>query len=218
RFQARLDERVFSAALRGQGMRDTARVAQSGLRDLEAVQRLIASPSLMALFDLPFAPVFFAGIFLFHPWMGYLSLFAAGVLIILALANQLLARKPLETANAAVVQADLMGGQIRQEAETVQTLGMRGALFRRWQVARDRALGASIKATDITGGYSAGIRAFRLFVQSAMLGLGALLVLDNVMTPGAMIAGSILLGRALAPFETLVTQWAQFQRAREGWK
>lgn len=218
RFQARLDERVFAAALRAQGHREVAREAQSGMRDLESVQRLIASPALMSLYDLPFAPLFFAGIFVFHPWMGYLSLGAAVILIILALANQAMSKRPLETANAAVVQAEVMGSQIRSDAETVQSLGMRDAVFRRWKVARDRSLGASVGASDVTGSYSALIRAFRLFVQSAMLGLGAYLVLEHMMTSGAMIAGSILLGRALAPFETIVGQWAQFQRAREGWR
>ncbi|MCC7319910.1 MAG: type I secretion system permease/ATPase [Rubellimicrobium sp.] len=218
RFQAGLDERVFTAALRGNLTRDTARVAATGLRDLESIQRLIISPAFMALYDLPFAPLFFAGIFLFHPVMGYLALGSAVILILLALGNQAMSRRPLETANTAVFQAESIGSQIRGEAETVQTLGMRGAAFGRWQQSRGRALGATIGASDVTGRFGAWIKAFRLFVQSAMLGLGALYVLEGVMTAGAMIAGSILLGRALAPFEQIVTQWAMFERAREAWR
>lgn len=217
RFQARLDERVFSAMLRGSGHAATAREAASGLRDLESIQRLITSPGLMAVYDLPFAPLFFAGIFVFHPWMGYLGLFAAGVLILLALANQAMSKASLQTANAATFQSELSGNQIRQEAETVQTLGMRRSVFGRWQQARGKSLDATIGATDVTGGFGAITKSFRLFIQSAMLGLGAYLVLQNEMTPGAMIAGSILLGRALAPFEQIVGQWAIFQRAREAW-
>jgi ATP-binding cassette subfamily C protein len=95
---------------------------------------------------------------------------------------------------------------------------MRDAAFSRWQEARARALHASVGSADTGGGWSAAIRTFRLFLQSAMLGVGAYLVLQGDMTAGAMIAGSILLGRALSPIETIVTQWALFQRAREGWE
>ncbi|MGZ9809565.1 type I secretion system permease/ATPase [Pseudoroseicyclus sp. H15] len=218
RFQARLDRRVFAAALRGttQGRSDV--VAGNALRDLESIQRLLGSPALAALFDLPFAPLFFFGIFLFHPWLGFLALAGAAVLVALAIANQLYARQPLSSANSATLKAEAEGAQIRQEAELVQALGMRSAAFDRWKVARDGALVATIGATDRTGGFTATTRAFRLFIQSAMLGLGAYLVLQQAVTPGAMIASSILMGRALAPVEMLVGQAASFQRAREGWR
>ena len=217
RFQARLDERVFSASIRGASLGKAMRETQTGLRDLESVQRLITSPALMAAFDLPFSPIFFAGIFVFHAWMGYMSLASAVVLIILAVANQMLSKRPLENANAATMQSEMTGNQIRQEAELVQALGMRGAAFTRWQFARTRSLDATIGAADVGGSFNAIIKGFRLFVQSAMLGLGAYLVLQNEMSSGAMIAGSILLGRALSPIESIVGQWAMFQRAREGW-
>ena len=217
RFQARLDERVFSATIRGSSLGKAMRESSTGLRDLESIQRLISSPALMAAFDLPFAPIFFAGIFVFHPLMGYMGLASAGVLILLAIANQLMTKRPLERANAATMQSEMTGNQIRQEAELVQALGMRGAAFSRWQVARTRSLDATIGAADTGGSFNAMIKAFRLFVQSAMLGLGAYLVLQNQMSAGAMIAGSILLGRALSPIESIVGQWALFQRAREGW-
>ena len=217
RFQARLDERVFSASIRGASLGKAMRESQTGLRDLESVQRLITSPALMAAFDLPFSPIFFAGIFVFHAWLGYTALASAGVLVILALANQMMSRRPLENANAATMQSEMTGNQIRQEAELVQALGMRGAAFTRWQFARTRSLDATIGAADVGGSFNAIIKGFRLFVQSAMLGLGAYLVLENQMSSGAMIAGSILLGRALSPIESIVGQWALFQRAREGW-
>lgn len=217
RFQARLDRRVFAAAMRGTSTGRAPRQAATAMRDLESIQRLLTSPALMSVFDLPFAPIFFFGIFVFHPWMGWLGLGGAAVLVALALLNQLATRRPLESANAATVQADMLGGQIRGESDLVQALGMREAAFTRWNEARARSLEAGIAAADAGGTYSALIRTIRLFLQSAMLGLGALLVLRGELTAGAMIAGSILLGRALAPIEGLVTQWAVFQRAREGW-
>ncbi|MCZ4261493.1 type I secretion system permease/ATPase [Limimaricola sp. G21655-S1] len=217
RFQARLDQRVFSAALRASSGQKARAEAATAQRDLESIQRLIASPALMASFDLPFAPLFFLGIFIFHPILGFLGLAGAAVLIVMALANQLMTRKQLEEANATSFRSEQLGTQIRQDSDMVQALGMRGAAFGRWNEARSRSLTASIDATDTGGGFSAVIKAFRLLLQSAMLGLGAYLVLQGEMTPGAMIAGSILLGRALAPIEMIVNQWPSFQRAREGW-
>ena len=87
----------------------------------------------------------------------------------------------------------------------------------RWQIARGASLDATIAATDASGTFTSMTKAFRLFLQSAMLGLGAYLVLQGELTPGAMIAGSILLGRGLAPIEMIVNQWAVYQKGREGW-
>ena len=218
RLQARLDRRVFSASLRAGAAGRAPREAQTGLRDLEAAQRALTSPALMAVFDIPFAPLFFAGIFVFHPWLGIMGLAGAGILVILALANQAATRRPLEAAAASAFQAETASAQIRQESEIVHALGMREAAFRRWQTARTRSLETSIAAQDLGGTYSTIIRAFRMFLQSAMLGLGAYLVLQGQMSGGAMIASSILLGRALAPVETIVGQWAVLARGREGWR
>lgn len=218
RFQADLDERVFAASIRGATMPDVHKEAATGLKDLESIQRLIVSPALMALFDLPFAPLFFLGIFIFHPLMGYLALVGAAILLTLAILNQVVSRAPLSKASATAHVAEQMGGQIRQEAELVLALGMRGAAFSRWQNARGDSLTAAIGATDHTGTFSSIIKAVRLLMQSAMLGLGAYLVLQNEISAGAMIAGSILLGRALAPIEMIVGQASVFQRAREAWK
>ncbi len=217
RFQATMDRRVFGAALQATTLNRAPAEAKTGLRDLEAVQRLITSPALMALFDLPWAPLFFLGIFIFHPLMGILALAGAVVLIIVAVANQLATRKPLQEANAANFASESLGAQIRSESEMVHSLGMREAAFDRWQIARSASLDATITATDGAGTFTAMTKSFRLFLQSAMLGLGAYLVLQGELTPGAMIAGSILLGRGLAPIEMLVNQWAVYQKGREGW-
>ncbi len=218
RFQALMDRRVFAAVLKAMTLNRAQKEAQTGLRDLESIQRLITSPALMALFDVPFAPLFFLGIFIFHPLMGILALVGATILIIVAIINQFTTRKPLEKANAATFQSEQMGSQIRAESEMVQALGMRDAAFGRWQIARAQSLDATIDAADASGTFSAMTKTFRLFLQSAMLGLGAYLVLQGELTPGAMIAGSILLGRALAPIELIVGQFATFQKGREGWQ
>ncbi len=217
RFQARLDRRVFGAVLKATTLNRAPKEAATGLRDLESVQRLITSPALMAVFDLPFAPLFFIGIFIFHPLMGILGLVGGVILVGVAIGNQLATRKPLANANAASFQSEALGAQIRNESEMVHSLGMREAAFDRWQIARGESLDSTIRAADGAGTFTALTKSFRLFLQSAMLGLGAYLVLQGELTPGAMIAGSILLGRALAPIELIVGQWAVFQKGREGW-
>ena len=216
RLQDRLDRRVFAAALRRKMVSPTDPLAQSAQRDLESIQRLWASPVLLALFDMPWTPMFVAAIFVFHPWLGWLAVGGGAVLVAVALANQSALRGPTIRSVSAGMQADQMADTLKAEAEMVQALGMSGAAFDRWQQARSAALSEGISAADTSGGFSALTRTLRLFLQSAMLGLGALLVLYGELSAGAMIAGSILLGRALAPIEQAVGQWGVVTRAREG--
>ena len=216
RFQARLDRRVFDAVIRKSAVAPDSSTA-TGLRDLEAIQRLLSSPVLTAIFDIPWTPFFLAGIWIFHPWLGTLALAGGGILIVVTLINQLVTKRPLAKANTASVDAEAISTQIRSEAEMVQAMGMREAAFDRWQIAREKALQEQIHSADLGGTFTTGTKTFRLFLQSAMLGLGAYLVLQNELTPGAMIAGSILLGRALAPIEQSIGQWALVQRAMKGW-
>ncbi len=216
RFQSTLDLRVFDAVMRRSAVQPDE-LAQTGLRDLEAVQRFMSSPVLMAFFDIPWTPFFIFAIFIFHPWLGLLALAGGIVLICVTVVNQWVTKNPTLKSNMAVMAAERTSEQIRSEAEMVQALGMRGDAFRRWMGARSDALKGQIGAADLTGTFTVMTKTFRLFLQSAMLGLGAYLVLLGELTPGAMIAGSILMGRALAPIEMAIGQWALVQRARKGW-
>lgn len=216
RFQMRLDRRVFDAVVRKSAVAPDLQT-QSGLADLESVQRFLTSPVLIAFFDLPWTPIFMAGIFMFHPMLGWLAVGGGVVLIAIAFLNQWLSREPQLRAGIAGQQAGSMSDQIRIEAEMVQAMGMRDAAFTRWSKTRGRALKEQIAATDVGGTFTSMTKTLRLFLQSAMLGLGAYLVLQNEMTAGAMIAGSILLGRALAPIEMMLNQWPVVQRASKGW-
>ena len=217
RFQDALDRRVFDAVVRKSAVAPDTKTTGS-LADLEAVQRLISAPVLMAAFDLPWTPIFFGAIFLFHPMLGWLAVAGAVVLIMIALFNQILSRKSAERAGAYGQAATAISDQIRTEAEMVQAMGMRDAAFARWQTARGEALNHQLSAGDVGGTFTSMTKTIRLFLQSAMLGLGAWLVLKGEMTPGAMIAGSILLGRALAPVELGLNQWPMVQRGRLGWR
>ena len=216
RLQDNLDRRVFSAAVYRLTVTPNDPAALAAQRDLEAVQRLWASPVLLALFDIPWTPFFIAAIFIFHPWLGWLAVAGGVILVVVALINQRSSESPLIRANAAGMQAERLAENLKSEAEAVQALGMAGAGFDRWQKARSLALGQSIVAADVTGVFGSISKVFRMFLQSAMLGLGALLVLRGELSSGAMIAGSILMGRALAPIEQSVGSWPVVSRAREG--
>jgi len=217
RFQTDLDERVFRASLRAPSVGRVTREAATGQQDLQAVQRGITSPAAMAPFDLPWSIIFLLGIFIFHPYLGYLALAGGGVLVAISLINQLMGRSSLSDANDAAQLSVAMGEQLRTKADAVQALGMRTAAFARWHKTRQDALRAVTRVGDLSGGLNSLSKSFRLFLQSAMLGLGAYLVLLDELSPGAMIAASILLGRALQPIEQLVSQWPVLYRAWIGW-
>ncbi len=217
RFQGALDRRVFEAMLKRSVVANDP-AAQTGLTDLESVQRVLAAPAFMALFDLPWTPFFLFGISLFHPWLGILAVSGGSLLVLITVLNQIFSRQPVQQANITSHRAGLMAEEIRHEAETIQSMGMRGAAFDRWNHTRDESLVESVIANDVGGSFSSLTKTLRMFLQSAMLGLGAYLVLQGEVTAGVMIAGSILLGRALAPIEQLVGQWPQIQRARRGWQ
>jgi ATP-binding cassette, subfamily C, bacterial len=213
-----LDDRVFRASLRCAVAAGERGRPGTGLRDLEAVQRLLSSPVLFAVFDLPWAPIFVAAIFLFHPWLGWLAVAGAAVLVALTLLNQWLTRRPEAEAQAAAATGDAYAEAICQQAEVVQALGMTDHALNRWQRLRRRALTAQLGTSDRVGAFATTSKSFRFFLQSTMLGLGAYLVIHGQMTAGAMIAASILLGRALAPVEQAIAGWPLMLRARAGWR
>jgi ATP-binding cassette, subfamily C, bacterial len=216
RMQERLDRRVFAAAMRRMQMVPGDPLALAAQRDLEAIQRLWASPVLIAVFDIPWAPMFIAAIFVFHEVLGWLAVGGGLFLIAITILNQWMTKEPLQRANAATLRGEMMSDAIKQEAEAVQALGMTNAAFDRWQTARKAALLQGIAASDVGGAFGAISKTFRQFLQSLMLGAGAYLVLKNEMGSGAMITGSILLGRALQPIEMAIGQWALVTRAQEG--
>lgn len=218
RFQEKMEKRVFAASLQEGSAAGSDAVTRGGMRDLESIQRLIASPVLMALFDIPWAPLFLAAVFLFHPLLGAVAAIGMLVLILATLLNQWLGRAPLQRSNIAAQHAERMSDLYRQEGEIIGSLGMRGAAFHRWQTARDEATESMMLGVDRANNFTVFSRTFRLFLQSALLAMGAYLVLKHEVTPGAMIASSILMGRALSPIEQVVGGWPLVQRALDGWE
>lgn len=216
RVQAALERRVFGASLKRQMLVPDDPLALAAQRDLEAMQRFWSSQLAGALIDMPWTPFFIAAIFVFHPMLGLLAVAGGVVIVVVAILNQTRTKTPLARSTAAGLQADRIADLLKSEAETIRALGMTGAAFDRWQRARAVALTEGIHASDAGGAYATLSKTFRQFLQSAMLGLGAWLVLKGQLSPGAMIAGSILMGRALQPVEQAVAQWPVLSRAREG--
>lgn len=218
RFQDRLEGRVFNAALREGALRgDESAATAGGMRDLDSVTKLIGSPVMLAFFDIPWAPLFLGAIFIFHPMLGVVALAGGAILIAATIANRMLTRSPLQQSAHAGTHAQRMADLYRDEGEVIAALGMRGATFRRWRRARRDAQRGMVRAGDLSSGFGVFSRTFRLFLQSAMLAAGALLVLRQELTPGAMIASSIVMGRALAPIDQLVGGWPNVQAAQDGW-
>jgi len=218
KLQTRLDGRVFRAVVQQALHAGDRNQPASELRDLESIQRLLGSPVLFAIFDMPFVPLFAALIFVFHPILGWVALSGGSILVLITFLNQWLTKKHQGESMMASAQASSFASDVRNDAEAVVGMGMQQAVDTRWQRFRDEALSKGMAASDRTGFFTTLTKTFRLFLQSAMLGIGAWLVLQNQMTAGAMIAGSILLGRSLAPIEQTLGNWPLVQMAMAGWK
>ncbi len=218
RFQARLDRRVFSASMRLIAQKPSAVPALSAQRDLDTLRQFIGSPVLIALIDVPWTPIFIMAIFIFHPLLGWLAVAGGVFLLSVTFLNQVMTRKLRQDANVTTIVTDKFSEQMKAEAEVVAALGMRDATFGRWEEQRAQMLDANLRAVDRSSVFNTISKVFRLFLQSAMLALGAWLVLQDKLTPGAMIASTILLGRALAPIEMAIGQWPLAQQALQGWR
>ena len=217
RFQARIDPRVLGAILTRAGRSPASRSAPAtGLHDLEAMQRFASGPGPFAFFDAPWTPAFLFVLFAFHWLLGVLAAVSGVVLVALALMNSARTARLQSGATEAAAKAFHFVEQVRAGGETVRGLGMREPATARAGALRNAALAGTVAASDRGGAYAVTSRTLRLFLQSMMLGPGAWLAIRGEVTPGIMIAASILLGRALAPIDQAVAQWPVLQRALQG--
>lgn len=217
RFQQRAERRVFEAALADSNSTGNEQDARIAMRDLDILQRMLGSPVLIAALDLPWSPLFLFAIYLFHPVLAAVAAIGGAVLIASVILNQLVTSKAAERANSSIRGAENMSDMFLRSGDLVGSLGMRDVSFARWQAARAKATAATLESTDRNTSFLSFSKTFRLFLQSAMLAAGAWLVLRQELSPGAMIAASILMGRALSPVEQVIGQWAMVQRAIEAW-
>lgn len=213
-----LERPVFQATARLQARRPGDPMARAGLQDLDLLQRWLASPVFLALFDAPWTPAFLLLIWMFHPALGLLALAGGAALVGLAVLNQWRVRGRLAAAAEGALAADRLAEGFRADIGVLTALGMQSAAMDRWAAQRAAVLAIALDGSDRASVFAAASRALRLFLQSAMLALGAWLVLRGELGPGVMIAASIILGRALAPVEVAVGQWGSVQAARTGWR
>jgi ATP-binding cassette subfamily C exporter for protease/lipase/ATP-binding cassette subfamily C protein EexD len=213
----RLGPKVIDGLL-GDAARLGGREHANALRDVHCLRSFFSGSGILALFDAPWLPVFLLVIALFHPLMGAMALAGALTMLALAFANERLTRKPLERSQAEGRRAARFIDTSLRNAEVANALGMLPAVTRRWTELNEAALAEQTQATR-SGAALSGLTKFtRQFIQSAMLALGAYIVLDQQVTAGVMIAATILLGRALAPVEQLVAGWRALVEARAAWR
>ena len=176
-------------------------------RELETIRGFLSGGAITGLFDLPWTPLFLGLLFLIHPWLGVLTLAGAGVVAVAALLNHWLTRGATRRAMALDAAERGLVDQARGDVETLQALGMRERLVARWREMHDAALAAGQVGGDRSEGFGAFSKSFRLLLQSAILTMGAFLALRQEITPGMIIAASIIAGRALAPVDQVIGQW-----------
>lgn len=214
---AQLGERVFGAAFERSLKEHSANPAQV-LSDLTTIRQFVTGQGLIALFDAPWLPIYLIVAFLFHPWLGLFTVLGASILVGLAIWNELATRKSLAEANQlSVVSANYVNSTL-QNAEVIQAMGMLNVLRRRWFSLQQRIISAQADASDRSARISSMTRFVRITWQSLSLGLGAMLVLENEISAGVMIAVSVLLGRAMAPVEQVIGSWRQMGNAKNSYE
>ncbi|QNH00676.1 type I secretion system permease/ATPase [Pseudomonas sediminis] len=207
---ARLHDAGFKLALDSGGVKATTQP----LSDLNGLRQFLTGNGLFAFFDAPWLPIYLAVMFIFHPWFGWLGLVSALLLIALAMLNERLTQAPLQQANREQLLATDLTGKSLNNAEVIAAMGMLPNLRQRWLQQVHKVLLLQSSASDRAGAISSLSKTFRQLVQSLILGLGAYLAINHEISAGLMIAGSILLGRALAPIDQMIGAWKGFIGAR----
>jgi PrtD family type I secretion system ABC transporter len=209
RVEERLRDRVFDS-MAEHALRRTQGIGGQPINDLATIRQFLSGQGPFAFLDMPWVPIYLLVIFLMHWLLGVAAVLAAIVIFILAIWSEKATRGPLAEANAAIVKSSIMTDESRRNSEALHSLGMRGAIRKKWSDTQQLALDHQTAANDVGGSLSAASRVLRLMVQSGILALGAYLALQHEISAGAMIAASIIMGRALAPVEQAVASWQQF--------
>ena len=215
RLDTMLASRVVAASV---DLRSASASSSQPLRDFDTVRQFITGSGIHAMFDLPWAPIYIAVIFLLHPWLGLFALGSAITLIVMALVTEWLVRGPISESNAAASRNYAFTEMSLRNAEVVRAMGMLGGLLERWGKDRRTVLERQVTASDRAATMQSIIKFLRLSMQSLILGLGAYLVIERLATVGAMFAASVLLGRALQPVEQTVSQWRGLVSASGAWR
>ena len=212
-----LGARIFTLVVGGNLRADQPASGLQVVRDLDAVRGFISSSALTAFCDLPWTLLYLVLCFLFHTIMGVAVLASALVLCGTMLATEALLRRPTQEAVRTAGARHAFTDVVRRNANLIHALGMREVVAARWHEQAATTLDAQQVSTDIAAALGSALRAFRTFLQSVLLGIGAWLVINGEATAGVMLAATILTVRALAPVELLIANWRVVIRARESW-
>jgi ATP-binding cassette subfamily C exporter for protease/lipase len=209
----RLNTRVYTAVYEA-NLKNGSSDAGQMLSDLTTLRQFLTSSALFAFFDAPWFPIYLLVIFLFNPWLGLFALVGSLLLIVLAVVNEVVTKKPLAEANKLAIMSGTLASTNLRNAEVIEALGMLPNLKHRWFVLHQQFLTSQCIASTHATRVSSITKFVRLSLQSLVLGLGGWLAIDGHITPGMMIAGSILMGRTLAPIEQVINVWKNYSGAK----
>jgi ATP-binding cassette subfamily C protein len=210
---ARIHEMIGKMALRVRSQGD----GLQPVRDLDNVRTFLASAGPAALIDLPWMLFFILVLFLLHYWLGITVLIGALVLVAITFATERMTREPTKQVTMTTGQRSQLAETSRRHAEVFQAMGMGPRMTKRWVRVSDHNLAAQQQLTNVGSTLGGSSKIARLFLQSLVLAVGALLVIDNEATGGIIFASSILAARALAPVEVAIANWRGFMAARQSW-
>lgn len=210
KIDAQLNQRVFAAAFE-QNLKTKDSNAGQALNDLTNIRQFVTGPSLYAFFDVPWFPFYLIVIFLFNVWLGVFSAVCVFILIALAFLNESSIHQPLADASNLSVQSSNIATDNLRQAEVLESMGMLPAIRDRWSLIHNQFLKMQALASQRAATLGALTKFFRILMQSLMLGFAAFLVLENKISPGMMIAATILLGKATSPVEMIIGSWRQWR-------
>jgi PrtD family type I secretion system ABC transporter len=212
-----LNRRVFETMVRLPLVAGSRNDGLQPLRDLDNIRSFLSGLGPGAFFDLPWLPFYLAICFAFHVMIGLTALVGAIILVSLTLVTEFMSRTPAREATGLAARRNDLAATSRRNAEVLVAMGMSGRLTSRWSGANQNYLAGNQRASDISGGLGAIAKVLRMMLQSAVLAVGAYLVINQQATAGIIIAGSILSARALAPVDLAIAHWKSFVAARQSW-
>jgi ATP-binding cassette subfamily C exporter for protease/lipase len=213
RFDMTLNKRVYTAAFE-QNLKQAGGNAGQSLQDLTTLRQFLTGNALFAFFDAPWFPVYLIVIFMFEPSLGFFALGGTVVLVALAYINERVTKAPLTEANTMAIASSTLATNNLRNAEVIESMGMLPNLMQRWFKMHGLFLRLQAEASEKAGKIAAVTKFVQVSLQSLVLGFGALLVLENKITAGMMIAASILVGRALAPVQQVIGVWKSLSSVR----
>jgi ATP-binding cassette subfamily C exporter for protease/lipase len=213
----KLSQRVYVAAFEA-NLKDRGLPAGQYLQDLTTIRQFMTGQGLFAFFDAPWFPIYLIVIYLFNVWLGVFATVSVAIIIFLTWANSKASEKPLSEANQLAAKSTALATNQLRNAEVIQAMGMLGAMKQRWFALHERFIKQQSSASIDSSGITSISRFTRLSVQSLILGIAALLVIDDQISAGMMIAASILLGKALGPVEMLINVWKSWQATHNSYQ